>query len=168
MKLNIFRIVISQTKDMNENIQPFGFYIETNATSKDEIESAYKAGVQIVGVDIREILKGTPAPEFSGFLEPGYAQLLDAFEKIKPMAIEGDLEVSAAQNLMNYYGRKDFAKDADVDDPEEYENDVIINTPEYFLLWRATARLGNPDLIINETDIDLDIDIGGHYQWFTS
>lgn len=167
-KMNIFRIVISQTKDMNENTQPFGFYIETNAASKDEIESAYKAGVKIVGVDVQDILKDNPSPEFSEFLEPGYAQLLDAFEKIKPLAIEGDLDVSAAQKLMDYYGRKDFAKDADIDDAEEYENDVIVNTPEYYLLWRATVRLGNPDLIINETDINLDIDIGGHYQWLTS
>lgn len=160
MKMNIFRIVISKTKDINENRRPKGLYIETNAKSKDEIELAYKAGVKIVGVDIQKILE---IEDYSG-----YGELLEAYEKIKPMVIDGDLDISIIPEAMKYFGRKDFAKDSDIDDPEEYENDLVIDIPEYYLLWRATARLGNPDLIINDTDKSLDIDIGGNYEWFSS
>lgn len=159
MKMNIFRIVIEKKGSQEYSSLPFGFYIETNAGSIEEIQSAYYAGVQVVGVDILQI---TTSQSYSG-----YDELLEAYEKIKPLVLEGDLNISVAQKLMNYYNRKDFAKDSSIDDPEEYENDLIIDIPEYYVLWRAVTRLGNPNLIINETDQSLDIDIGGNSEFFS-
>jgi hypothetical protein len=153
--VNIFRIVIETQGPHDGCSREKGFYIETNALSPNDVISAYNAGAEKVGVDIQKILKDGRGSS------DAYGRLIDSFGTIKPLLAEGDLEVSVAPKLMELYGRKEFAKDADLE-PEEYENDFLINTPEYFLLWRAIARIGNPDLILNEADHSLDVEIGGH------
>jgi len=128
------------------------FYVLSNAKDTDELKAAYAAGVKVVGVDIEALCKGYEQSVVS----------VEDFEKIKSKATHGELDMGAGEEFLAQYSDP-------VNDPpfQENEGGIDLVSYDYFRLWRATARIGNPNLtlsVVNEGIEELDIGGYGTYE----
>jgi hypothetical protein len=125
-------------------LKDYWVFVRSNARSRDEIDEAYRLGATAISFDIEHFMTFSPEspPHSINTIS------MDAFESIKQRAQVVDLKPDL--NLT----------------PDVFEviNGRVKVTPgQYFLLWRATARIGNPALHLDVVSDDTPmINIGGY------
>lgn len=122
-------------------MQDYSLFIRSNH-SVSAIEAAYRQGVAETSVDVEELFGSNNQDPFPSRIS------VEAFNQIE----ESSNEVGLAPLI---HATPDFF--------EKVGNFIVVTPGQYFTLWRATAKIGNPELIMSVVEDPTPvISIGGY------